>query len=268
MKIFVCIKQVPGISEVKIDSKTGNIIRDGVPSIINPLDKHALELALQIKEDKNAEIIAISMGPPQAEEALREALAMGSDRAFLLTDKKFAGADTLATSHTLSLAIKKILNDFDIDEKYLIICGACAIDGDTAQVGVELAEELNIPQITYVQKIHINNDKIIAEKVLRPEEIVVVESRFPLLITVLKELNKPRFPTIAGIMEAYDEKEIIKLDSQSLKADDAKIGLNGSQTQVWKIFTPQRVYDHVKLSGDIGEMVKKLCANLVECKIL
>ncbi|NVM03845.1 MAG: electron transfer flavoprotein subunit beta/FixA family protein [Candidatus Helarchaeota archaeon] len=268
MKVFVCIKQVPGISDVKINSKTGTLIRDGVPSIINPLDKHALELALKIKEEKDAEVIAISMGPPQAEEALREALATGSDRAFLLTDKKFAGADTLATSHTLALAIKKILDDFDKDEKFLIICGACAIDGDTAQVGVELAEELNIPQITYVQKIQINNSKIIAEKVLRPEEILVLESKLPVLITVLKELNTPRFPTIAGIVEAYEEKEITYLDAQSLKADEKKIGLNGSQTQVWKIFTPQRNGDHIKLSGDIGEMVKNLCQNLVESKIL
>ncbi|MFX1449288.1 MAG: electron transfer flavoprotein subunit beta/FixA family protein [Promethearchaeota archaeon] len=268
MKIFVCIKQVPGISEVKINKETGTLIRDGVPSIINPLDKHAVELALQIKEEKNAEVVAISMGPPQAKEALREALAMGCDKGFLLTDKKFAGADTLATSHTLSLAIKKILKDSDEDEYYLIICGACAIDGDTAQVGVELAEELDIPQITYVQKIQINNSKIIADKVLRPEEIIIVESKLPVLITVLKELNTPRYPTIAGIVEAFEEKEIISLNAQNLKADEERIGIKGSQTQVWKIFTHKRNGDHVKLSGNIGEMVKCLCQNLIENKII
>ena len=143
MKIFVCIKQVPGVSEVKIDPSTNTLVREGVLSILNPNDRNALELALILKEKQGAEVIALSMGPPQAEEVLREALAMGVDKGFLLSDRAFAGADTLATSHTLGLAIKKILNESNSEEKYLIICGAQAVDGDTGQVPPELAEEFH-----------------------------------------------------------------------------------------------------------------------------
>jgi len=174
MKIFVCIKQVPGISEVRIDPKTNTLIRTGIPSITNPHDRHAIELALNLKEKHNAETIALSMGPPQAEEVLREALSMGVDKAYLLTDRAFAGADTLATSHTLSLAIKKILSESNKDEKYLVICGTQAIDGDTAQVGPELAEELGIPQITYVLKFQLKKDKIVVDRAFRAEETVII----------------------------------------------------------------------------------------------
>lgn len=265
MRIFVCIKQVPGIAEVRIDPKTGILIREGVPSIINPVDKHALELALTIKENTGYEVIALSMGPPQAEEALREALAMGVDEAFLLTDRKFAGADTLATSYTLSLAIKKNLNP---KEKYLIICGAQAMDGDTAQVGPELAEELNIPHITNIQKFELTDDKIMVESVLRPEEVVILETKLPALVTVLKTLNIPRFPTLINLVEAYDTKKVTYLTITDLNPVLTKIGLSGSQTQVAKIFIPQQKGEHIKLSGSIPEMVAKLCQNLKDDKIL
>lgn len=267
LKIFVCIKQVPGISEVKIDTKTGILIREGVPSIINPVDKNALELALQLKEETGTEVIAISMGPPQAEEALREALAMGVDLGILLTDRAFAGADTLATSYTLSLGIKKILKDSKMNEKYLVICGNQAIDGDTAQVGPELAEELNVPQMTNVRKLKIEDNKIIGECIYRAEEVMVLETPLPALVTVLKELNSPRFPTILGIVGAYGEKKIIRLNAEELDIDEDKIGLKGSQTQVWKIFVPQRKGERLKLSGSIPEMVNELCKNLKEDKI-
>jgi electron transfer flavoprotein beta subunit len=267
MKIFVCIKQVPGVSEVKIDPKTNTLIREGIPSIINPHDKNAIELALSIKEEPRDEVIALSMGPPQAEEVLREALSMGANRAFLLTDKAFAGADTLATSHTLSLAIKKILNESDKDGKYIVICGTQAIDGDTAQVGPELAEELNIPQITYVQKVQIKGSKLIAERVFRTEETVVIETKLPVLLSVLSEINIPRFPTLSGIVDAYQKKEVIHLNAESLKADKAKIGLTGSMTEVWKIFIPERKGEHIILDGSIEEMTQKLCENLKEDKI-
>lgn len=268
MKIFVCIKQVPGVSEVKIDPKTNTLVREGIPSIINPHDKNAIELALSIKEKHGAEIMAISMGPPQAEEVLRGALAMGVDRAFLLTDKAFAGADTLATSYTLSLAIKKILEELKKDEKYIVICGSQAIDGDTGQVGPELAEELDIPQITYVQKFQIKGDKVIVERVFRTEEVVVIETDLPVLISVLSEINTPRYPTMSGIVDAYQKKEIHYLDAERLKADKAKIGLDGSMTQVWKIFIPERKGEHIILTGTTEEMVKNLCENLKEDKIL
>ncbi|MBD3231020.1 MAG: electron transfer flavoprotein subunit beta [Candidatus Lokiarchaeota archaeon] len=269
MKVFVCIKQVPAITEVKVDSKTGLLVREGIPGMINPMDKNALELALRIKQDIGAEIISISMGPPQAEEVLREALAIGVDRAYLLSDRKFAGADTLATSHTIALAIEKILVDSNPKESYLIICGSQALDGDTAQVGPEIAEELDIPQITYVQAIKkVNNDKIIAESVFRPDEVVVLESKLPALITVLKQINTPRYPKISGIVDAFDQKEVSYLNADELNADEAKIGLNGSKTQVWRIFVPKAKGEYKKLSGSTEEMVGKLCKYLKEDKVL
>jgi len=268
VKIFVCIKQVPGISEVKIDPKTNTLIREGIPSITNPMDQNAMQLALSIKEKRESEVIALSMGPPQAEEVLREALAMGADKAYLLTDRAFAGADTLATSHTLALAIKKVLEESGKDEDYLVICGTQAIDGDTAQVGPELAEELDIPQITYVKKFDfIDENTIKVERVFRTEEIVIIETKLPALISVLKEMNIPQYPTLLGIVEAYEKNEVTYLDAVALKADKSFIGLTGSQTEVWKIFIPERKGEHKKLSGTVDEMVQELCQNLKEDKI-
>jgi len=267
MKIFVCIKQVPGISEVKIDPKTNTLIREGIPSIMNPMDKNAMQLAIDIKKERDTEVIALSMGPPQAEEVLREALSMGADKAYLLTDRAFAGADTLATSHTLALAIKKILIDSKVKNDYLVICGTQAIDGDTAQVGPELAEELNIPQITYVQKFDFKDkDTIIVERVFRTEEIVLIETKLPALISVLKELNEPQYPTMLRIVRAY-EQDIIYLDANALKANKANIGLTGSQTEVWKIFIPERKGEHIILEGKFEEVARELCQNLKDDKI-
>ncbi|MFX0042743.1 MAG: electron transfer flavoprotein subunit beta/FixA family protein [Candidatus Hodarchaeota archaeon] len=263
----MCIKQVPGVSEVKIDPKTNTLVREGVLSIINPNDRNALELALTLKKDYKAEVIALSMGPPQAEEALRETIAMGVDKGFLLSDRAFAGADTLATSHTLALAIKKIINESDPNEKYLIICGAQAVDGDTGQVPPELAEELGIPQITYVQSIELSEDKIVAERKFRATEIVVIETKLPALISVLIDINKPRYPSMGGIMKAYEKSNVVYLDSKTLNADNSKIGLNGSMTEVKKIFFPERKVNPVMLEGSPEEIAKKLCQHLKEDKI-
>ncbi|MFX1276594.1 MAG: electron transfer flavoprotein subunit beta/FixA family protein [Promethearchaeota archaeon] len=268
MKIFVCIKQVPGISEVKIDPKTNTLIREGIPSIMNPHDKHAVELALTLKENYNGEIIALSMGPPQAEEVLREALAMGADKAYLLTDRAFAGADTLATSYTLALAVKKILKDTGNKDKYLVICGVQAIDGDTAQVGPEMAEELDIPQITYVLKFEIKGNKVIIERAFRQDETVVIETKLPALISVLKEINHPRYPTLKDIENAYSKKEVMHLNSISLGAKKENIGLSGSMTEVWKIFVPKRKGEHIILEGKIEQQVEKLCEYLKEDKLI
>ena len=267
MKVFVCIKQVPGISEVRIDPKTNTLIREGIPSIVNPHDKHAVELALIIREKHEAEVIALSMGPPQAEEALREVLSMGVDKAYLLTDRAFAGADTLATSHTLALGIKKLLSEKD-SKDYIVICGTQAIDGDTAQVGPELAEELNIPQITYVLKFELKGDNIIVERAFRSEEVVQIETKLPVLISVLKEINEPRKPGMKGIVEAYQKKEVIHLTAEDLEADKKKLGLNGSMTEVWKIFIPKRKAEKVTLTGTIEEMVQELCNNLHDDKVI
>ncbi|UCC18854.1 MAG: electron transfer flavoprotein subunit beta/FixA family protein [Promethearchaeota archaeon] len=267
MKIFVCIKQVPGVSEVKIDPKTNTLVREGILSILNPNDRNALELALVLQEKYKAEVIALSMGPPQAEEVLREALAMGVDKGYLLSDKAFAGADTLATSHTLALAIKKIVKESVFAEKYLIICGAQAVDGDTGQVPPELAEELGIPQITYAQNIDISGDSIIVERKFRATEIVVIETKLPALISVLVDINKPRYPSMAGIMRAYEKANVIYFDSNALNADNSKIGLNGSMTEVKKIFFPERKVNPVMLEGSTEEIVKKLCQYLKDDKI-
>lgn len=264
----MCIKQVPGVSEVKIDPKTNTLIRSGIPSILNPNDKHALELGLTLRENYGGEVISISMGPLQAEKALREALSMGADKAYLLTDKVFAGADTLATSHTLALAIKKLLRESRKDENYIIICGTQAIDGDTAQVGPELAEELGIPQITYALNLQLEGDKLVVERAFRPEEIVVIESKLPALISVLKEMNIPRNPGIKGIVDAYEKKHVIFWNSEDLGADKADIGLDGSMTEVWKIFIPERKGEHLKLDGNLEEMSKKLINHLKEDKVI
>ncbi len=269
MRIFVCVKQVPGVSEVKIDPKTNTLVREGIPSIVNTHDKHAIELALTIKEQHGAEVFAISMGPPQAEEALREVLAMGADKAYLLTDRAFAGADTLATSRTLALAIKKLLIDLGGKEDYLVICGTQAIDGDTAQVGPELAEELEIPQITYVLNFELKGkDTIKVERVFRTEEVVVIETKLPALISVLKETNNPRFPKIIDINDAYNNKEVVFLNSEDIGADKAEIGLNGSMTEVWKIFIPERKGDHIMLEGSVEEKADSLVSYLQDDKIL
>lgn len=268
LKAFVCIKQVPGVSEVRIDPKTNTLVREGIPSIINPYDKNAIELALTIKEENGAEVIAISMGPPQAEEILREALSMGVDKAFLLTDKAFAGADTLATSYTLALAIKRILKSAKNKKDYLVILGAQAIDGDTGQVGPELAEELDIPQITYVQKFELKENKIIVERIFRTEEVVIIETQLPALLSVLREINTPRFPTMSGIVDAYTKKEVISLDANELKPDKRKIGLNGSMTEVWKIFIPERKAEQIIIKGTNEEIAQELCRNLKNDKIL
>jgi len=267
LKIFVCIKQVPGVSEVRIDPQTNSLVREGIPSITNPFDKNAIELALIIKKNHDAEVIAISMGPPQAEEVLREALAMGVDQAFLLSDRAFAGADTLATSYTLALAIKKLLKGSKDKTNYLVIVGAQAIDGDTGQVGPELAEELNIPQITYVQKFELKEGKILVERIFRTEEIVIIETRMPALISVLKEINTPRNPTMSGVVNAY-KKEIKVLNAEELKPDIRKVGRHGSKTEVWKIFVPERKGDQIIFKGTNEEVVKELCKKLKNDKIL
>jgi electron transfer flavoprotein beta subunit len=268
LKIFVCVKQVPGVSEVKIDPKTNTLVREGVESVINPNDRNAIELALTLKEKHGAEVLILSMGPPQAEEILREAIAMGADKGYLLTDRAFAGADTLATSYTLGLAIKKILDDSNSEENYLIICGAQAIDGDTGQVPPELAEELGIPQIAYILNVELNDDKIIAERKFRAVEIVVIETKLPALISVLNDINHPRYPSMAGILKAHDKSKIIYFDAKSLNADESKIGLNGSSTEVWKIFAPERKGDRIILRGTLEEIVQQLCQNLKDEKIL
>jgi electron transfer flavoprotein beta subunit len=260
MNIIVCIKQVPDTTEVKIDPKTGRLIREGVPSIINPEDKNALEEALRIKEKNNSKIIVLTMGPPQAEDALREALAMGADEAILLCDIKFAGSDTWATANALAAAIKTIGN-YD-----LILCGRQAIDGDTAQVGPQIAEALGLPQVTYVQKIEINNNLLKSERELE-DGYEIIEGNLPMLITCIQHINEPRYPTLKGIDETFD-KEIKKWTANDINISEDKVGLKASPTMVKKTFTPSQKGQGVMLKGSIKEMAYELVEKLKEKELI
>lgn len=260
MRIIVCIKQVPDTAEVRIDPKTNTLIREGVPSIINPFDLHAIEAGLQIKGRLNGRVIVLTMGPPQAESALRDAISMGADEAVLVTDKAFAGADTLATSYTLSQAIEKLGAD-------IIICGKQAIDGDTAQVGPEVAELLNIPHIAYVKNIEEIRDDYIRAQRLMDEGYDVVESSLPVLLTVVKELNTPRLPSLKGKMAAK-KVEIKKIEASDINADEDRVGLRGSPTQVKNIFAPKVKTDRMMFEGSAEEQVDKLLQELRRIKCL
>jgi len=256
MQIIVCLKQVPNTNEVKFDPKTGSLIRDGVASIINPDDKNALEEALSLREQKGGKVTVLSMGPPQAEFALREALAMGADEAILLTDRAFAGADTWATSFTLAQGIKKIGN-FD-----LILCGRQAIDGDTAQVGPGIAEHLNLPQVTYLRKIiSIDDTKAVVERALE-DGYQIVEVSLPAVLTAVKELNTPRYPSVYGIVDAFDLKQVTVWGLEELGVSADMVGLQASPTKVKRTFSPPRKGEVKFLQGTIKESVMELISEL------
>ena len=260
MNIIVCIKQVPDTAEVKINPETGTLIREGVPSIVNPFDMHAIEAGLQIKEKVGGKVTVLTMGPPQAETALKEAISMGADDALLLSDRAFAGSDTWATSYTLSRAIEKLGAD-------VIICGKQAIDGDTAQVGPEVAEFLNIPHISYIRKIEDVTNGFIRVQRLMDEGYDIVESSLPVLLTVVKELNEPRLPSLKGKMAAK-KAEIKKWVSSDILADENNLGLRGSPTQVKNIFTPQARSGRKMIEGTPEEQVDALIKELRGMKCL
>ena len=256
MNIIVCIKQVPATTEVKMNTETNTIIREGVESIINPFDMYAIEEGLRIKEKKGGKVTVLSMGIPSVAELMREAISLGVDDAVLLSDRSFAGADTLATSYTLSKGIKKIGN-YD-----LIICGKQATDGDTAQVGPSLAEKLGIPHTTYVRKIEEIEDNYIRCQRLTDDGYEVIEMPLPALITVVKEINEPRLPSLKNMMRA--KKAIITVwNSDDINADKNLCGLKGSPTQVIKTFTPIHNIKSEFLEGTPEEQAKKLADKLL-----
>ena len=227
MKIVVCAKQVPDTTEVKLDPKTGTLIRDGVPSIINPDDKAGIEAALQLKEAvPGSTVTVVSMGPPQADVALREALAMGCDEAILVTDRAFGGADTWATSSTIAAALKKI--DYDV-----IITGRQAIDGDTAQVGPQIAEHLGIPVISYAEGIEVEGDSVIVKRQYEDRHHML-KAKMPVLITALSELNEPRYMTPGGIFDACDAEITTWGRANLVDVEDGDLGLKGSPTKIAK----------------------------------
>lgn len=253
MKIVVCVKQVPDTNEVRINHETGTLIRDGVPSIINPDDLNAIEEAVKIKSKyENVKVVVLCMGPPQADEALREAIAIGADEAILLSDRAFAGSDTWATATILASAIRKIGN-YDI-----IFCGRQAIDGDTAQVGPEIAEFLDLPQISYVENVDIKEDRVVARRKLEDGHFVI-EAKMPVLMTAIKELNTPRYPHARRIFEAYRNKDLIKVWTiDDIDVDRTQIGVKNSPTNVYKSFVPVREFTGVKIEGTPKEVSKQI----------
>ena len=265
MKIVVCIKQVPDTNEVKINQETGTLIRDGVKSIMNPDDKNALESALQLKDKYGASVAVLSMGPPQAKEILREALSMGADEVFLISDRKFGGSDTWATATIIASAIEKI-GDYDI-----ILCGRQAIDGDTAQVGPEIAEFLDIAQITYVKEIELDGG-VLKVKRFTENGDYTYEVKTPVLLTAIKELNTPRYPTVRGIIENYgddSESKINVISFEDLKVDESQIGLKGSPTNVYKSFVPVKSKSSQIIEGQtVKEITDKLIMKLSEVNLV
>lgn len=242
MNIVVCIKQVPDTTEIKINPVTGTLIRDGVPSIMNPDDKGGLEMALRLKDKYGAHVTVITMGPPQADQILREAFAMGVDRAILLTDRKFAGADTLATSNALAGALRTLEWD-------LIITGRQAIDGDTAQVGPQTAEHLDIPQVSYVCGLEVEKGGQPLRVTRETEDgVQILEAQMPCLLTVLSSAVKPRYMSAPGIVEAYN-KNVEIWSADKIDVDETKLGLKGSPTKVLKAFTKG-----LKAPGEVFEV--------------
>ncbi|NLZ70892.1 MAG: electron transfer flavoprotein subunit beta/FixA family protein [Clostridiaceae bacterium] len=260
MNIVVCIKQVPDTNEVRIDPVKGTLIREGVPSIMNPDDKAGLEAALRLKDKYGAKVTVLSMGPLQADEILREAYAMGADEAYLVTDRAFGGADTWATSSTLAAAVSKL--DYD-----LIITGRQAIDGDTAQVGPEMAEHLNIPNVSYAQEIEVDGDSL---TVLRQydDRSHRVRVKMPCLITALAELNEPRYMTPGGIFDAYREKEVEIWQRADVPVEEENIGLKGSPTRVNKSYPKAVKEPGMKIETGVEESVQFIMDKLKEKYIL
>jgi electron transfer flavoprotein alpha/beta subunit len=259
LHIIVCVKQVPDTTEVKIDPATGTMVREGLKGTINPFDENAVEAALQLREQHGGKVTALSMGIPSATEQLRHVLAMGADEAVLLSDRALAGADTLATAYALSAAIRK-LGDFD-----LVLCGKQAIDGDTAQVGPGIAERLGIPQITYAREIQVDGGAVRVKRMLE-DGYEIVEADLPALVTVVKQINEPRYPAVKGLLAAK-RKEIPIWSAADIEADPERIGRAGSPTRVVRTWTPSHEREAEMLGSD-GEAVDRLLERLSEMGVL
>ena len=266
MNILVCIKQVPDTTEIKIDPVTNTLIRAGVPSIVNPFDACALEVAVRLKESSGGRVTVLSMGPEQAKAALKECLSVGADEAYLISDRAFGGSDTLATSYILSVAVqavqKKSEQVFD-----LILCGKQAIDGDTAQVGPELSEHLNYPLVTYVSEVT-EKDGALQFKRESDEGYDFIASSLPAVVTVVKTAFDPRFPSLKSKMAA-NKVDIPTLTSQDMEIDTSKCGLKGSPTKVKKTFVPVRQNNGIKITEQtVPAATAKLVGLLSKAQIL
>jgi electron transfer flavoprotein beta subunit len=263
MKIITCIKQVPDTTEVKVDPNTHTLIREGVPSILNPYDHFSVEEAVRInKECEEGSVIVITMGPPQARSALMRCLALGADEAILISDKAFAGSDTWATAYTLSVAIKKI-GKFD-----LVFCGQQAIDGDTAQVGPEIAQQLGIPQVTYVEKIEKNTNQKFTIHKQTEDGYYILEAKAPLLFTLLPPTSfQPEHPPMSSILKAK-KKPFHTWDITTIGGDKSNFGLDGSFTQVIKTYTPPPRCECEIIQGESKEAAQKLSKILIKHEAL
>jgi electron transfer flavoprotein beta subunit len=262
VNIVVCIKQVPGTTQVRINPDTGTLIRDGVEAVVNPFDEYAIEEALRIKERVPGSIVkVITMGPPQAEAVLRSAISMGADEGHLISDRAFAGSDTWATSYTVAAGIKSL------GETHLIICGKQAIDGDTAQVGPGVAEMLGIPYVAWVRKVEEVTEKSIRVERLMEEGYDVIEMPLPGLISVVKEINTPRMASLKGKMRAKSAK-IAVITAAVLPVEKDRLGLTGSPTQVLRSFVPERRGGGEKISGELPQLVEKTVATVLELNVI
>lgn len=255
MRFVVCIKQVPETTEVSIDPETKTLMREGIPSIINPFDEYAIEEALQFREAYGGVVTVLSMGPPQAEEALKQAVAMGADEALLLSDPAFRGSDTLATSRTLAAAIDRL------EDVSVIFCGKQAIDGDTAQVGPEVAEILDIPHVAYVRKVRgLEKGRVTVERMVEGG-FEVIQAELPALLTVVKDINQPRLPNMRGIMRAK-RTEVTVWSQDDLDVELDGVGLDGSPTEVIRIFSPELASGGEMIEGEPREQAEVIVARL------
>ena len=266
MKAIVCVKQVPDTSGKVAVKADGTMDRASMATITNPDDMNAIEAALKLKDETGCEVTVVSMGPPPAEGMLRELLAMGADKAVLVSGREFGGSDTYATSQILAAALKKI----GVDDETIVFCGRQAIDGDTAQVGPQIAEKLNLPQVTYVSEIKAEGKKITVQRMLE-DGYMTIEVALPCLLTCIKELNEPRYMSIGGILSTYS-KPLTTLGYEDLKdhplIDATTIGLKGSPTNIFKSFTPPQKGVGMMLEGDGKETCEKLASILAEKHII
>lgn len=261
MNIVVCLKQVPGTTQVQIDPKTNTLIRQGVAAILNPFDAYALEEGVRLKERYGGKVTVITMGPPQAVDMLREAISVGADQAILLSDREFAGSDTLATSYTLAQAVKKIA-EYD-----LILCGRQTLDGDTGQVGPEMSQVLSLPFTAYVSKVEEAGNGILRVQRMVDDGHEVIEITLPAIITVTKEINVPRLPSLRGMVKSKSA-QIPTWTAADIGADLQSVGRSGSATVVVKTFVPERVRRGQVLQGTVEEQIAALLSKLKETRVI
>ena len=266
MKIFVCVKQVPDTSGKVAVDENGILIRSSMPTIINPDDMNAMEAALKLKDETGCKVIAVTMGPAPAEGMLRELIAMGADEGILISAREFGGSDTFATSQIIAAAI----NHVGLEKDDMIFCGRQAIDGDTAQVGSQIAEKLDIPQISYAADVKVDGTTVTVKRMLEDGHMTI-ETQTPCLLTCIKELNTPRYMSLGGIMDCYS-KPVSVLDYNALKddplIDPTTIGLKGSPTNIFKSFTPPQKGQGKMLEGADKATCETLAAELLKKHII